>query len=703
MNRNRTLHAAAAFSELHASDPEAFGAIEAAVAPAEGGKPAQPTMSGVAYSGGLLNVDWGKPVVVDLTALRAEDSIVLLKDHDRRQLVGQATAQIKARSVTIAGNITGNVDDPSDPAGSIVMHARGGFRWPLSVGIWPKKVEEVAAGAKVNVNGRSFNGPLYVVRAGVLREVSFVTIGGDENASAKIAASAAGENTMEPTFVQWLTAQGKDAAGLSDADKAPLQAAYDALKTAGLLVAAAPAPVKPAEKPGDDDPMAALRASQAAEWKRQGMIAEKAGKYPKLAAQATEENWDEARLTAEVKIAELQAARPKAPPAGHGETHPVLTAEICAAAMCLKHNIGMRDAGKSLIASFGEETVNKADRYRGLRFSKMMEVVAAQAGVALPWEVGSHDWLQAAFSGSSIGSTILGAVANKALADVIAEPNWLAPRIAGVASHANFHSHTVYSLATNGDLNVVSPAGEINHLDLSAESWTRQLTTRGAILRVTRQDMINDDLGAFTRSAQTMARKAMNTREKALFTAINATATGTSHFTSARGNYLSGTAIGVSALDLAVKAFRNLKGADGDPIMVEPSILMVAPTNEGAAQRLLAAGGTIIATGLASTSAKTIEANANIYAGRFGGRPAVAPYLEAIALTGYSTTAFYLLADPAILPCFEIAYLNGQMMPTIEYFGLEHDIDTLGVSWRVYYDFGVGTAEWRAGVKSAGV
>jgi len=521
---------------------------------------------------------------------------------------------------------------------------------------------------------------------------------------------------MEPTFEQYMKAHGQAIDTIDEAEQAQMQAAYDALTASGMLQATydaltkKPAKASKAKKvveaSADDDTPPVDTASQGiaelkAEARRLGGIRAALDKHPVLMAKAIDENWTVEAATLQAELADLRTARPKVTNVINAGGNDIeLTAEMAGAAMCLKHGVGVSNGGKSLLATYGEKVVNQADKIRRMRFSDIMRSLCAQAGIALPYDIGSSDWIKAAFSGSSIGATVLGAVANKALADVIAEPTWLAPQIAGTASHANFHTHTVYSLSINGDLKEIAPTGEIDHMDLSAESYTRQLKTRGALLRVTRQDIINDDMGAFARTAQTMARKSLNTREKALFTAINVTGAGTSHFTAARGNYLSGVALGQAAIAAAVKAFRNLTGADGDPILVEPAIMLVASTNEDAARRLLASGGTIIATGVGSS--KVLDASANIYGGRFGGAPLVGPYLENANLTGYSTTAFYLLANPAVLPCFEIAYLNGQTMPTIEYFGLDSDINTLGVSWRVYYDFGVGTAEWRAGVKHAG-
>jgi len=536
---NRILNAAARFAELHASDPEAFGAIEAAAAPAEGGKPAQPTISGVAYSGGLLNVDWGKPVVVDLTALRAADSIVLLKDHDRRQLVGQATAQIKARSVTIAGNITGNVADPQDAAGAVVMHARGGFKWPLSVGIWPEKVEEVAAGAKVSVNGRSFTGPLYIVRAGVLREVSFVTIGGDENASAKVAASAAGETNMEPTFAQWITAQGKDAAGLSDADKAPLQAAYDALKVAGLLEAAAPAPPKaPEAPPAPEDPVAAIRASAGAERKRQAMISRVAAdKWPELAAKASDEGWDEPRLTAEVKIAELQAARPKGP-AIHSHEGPELTAEVAEASLCAVGRLPNMDK------EFKPETLEASHELGRLGLQEIIMLVASIGGwvgrqTGSGFRANHKAILHAAFGTSSIDiSGILSNVANKFLLQSfnVVESVWR--RISAIRPASDFKTMTRYRMTMGGSYAKVGPDGEIKHGNVSEESRTNKVETYGEMLAITRQDQYNDDLSALTQIPAQLGGNAGRALNTAFWTEFMAN---TSFFHSSHANVVAGS------------------------------------------------------------------------------------------------------------------------------------------------------------------
>jgi hypothetical protein len=60
-----------------------------------------------------------------------------------------------------------------------------------------------------------------------------------------------------------------------------------------------------------------------------------------------------------------------------------------------------------------------------------------------------------------------------------------------------------------------------------------------------------------------------------------------------------------------------------------------------------------------------------------------------------------LFAAPSACPLI-VAFLNGKQSPTVEFFGLEQEVDRLAVSWRVYHDFGAALCDPRAAVRSAG-
>ena len=119
-----------------------------------------------------------------------------------------------------------------------------------------------------------------------------------------------------------------------------------------------------------------------------------------------------------------------------------------------------------------------------------------------------------------------------------------------------------------------------------------------------------------------------------------------------------------------------------------PELLLVPPELETIADQLHEARNL--------TNVKVSDANT--FAGKY--RPVVSVWLSDSAFTGYSTTAWYLLRNPGMMPAVVASFLNGMQSPTVE--SAEADFNTLGVQFRGYHDFGVDQAEYLCGVKSKG-
>ena len=132
--------------------------------------------------------------------------------------------------------------------------------------------------------------------------------------------------------------------------------------------------------------------------------------------------------------------------------------------------------------------------------------------------------------------------------------------------------------------------------------------------------------------------------------------------------------------------------SDGKPIGIMPSIVLV-PT-------ALSAVGTQLykSMELRDTTASTRYPVSNPHQGKF--RVEVSRYLSNSHYTGYSSKAWYLLADANDLPVIEVAFLNGQESPTIE--TADADFSVLGVQMRGYHDFGVALQDPKGGIKSKG-
>jgi hypothetical protein len=209
---------------------------------------------------------------------------------------------------------------------------------------------------------------------------------------------------------------------------------------------------------------------------------------------------------------------------------------------------------------------------------------------------------------------------------------------------------------------------------------------------ISRQDIINDDLSALTRIPQKLGRGGALKLNDVFWAEFMDNAT---HFTAARGNYDedTDTALSIGGLTLADTLFRNQTDPDGYPVAITPRILLVPNALAVTAMQLM---NTVTVIDGSSTA---LQPASNPFAGRF--KVVTSSYLSNSNYTGYSTTAYYLLADPNDLPAIEVAFLNGRDTPIVE--SADADFNTLGVQFRGYHDFGVSLQEYRAGVLMAGV
>jgi hypothetical protein len=684
-----------------------------ASAGADGEAPKRATFKINAYTGGPLRVPgYPLPVVVDLAGVKAAgDVIPILRSHDLDRVVGQGKATINASGIQVEGEITGDDGD----AKQVVTHARNGFRWKASIGAKPTvRAQFIPDGIKATANGREFTGPIFIARQTMLHEVSFVSIGADSNATAAVAASHSTDPSQgadEMKFDDWLTAKGYDPQNIADGLKTALKAAFD-------TETGAP-PVKASGTDGAallGDWTQQIRAAAVAEEKRLLAIRAAASTYGVseieieengvkskvgLVAHAIEAGWS----AEQTELAALRAGRAKAP-AGHVKVD-TGSPQVIEASLCLAHGFSEEEVGKSINASDRERVMNTATSrdYRGFGLHRLMDTVIHAAGKSFHGDRKSDDYIRAAFEAdrmiraSSGFSTVslsgtLGNVANKALLAGYNSANVVAPQIARETDAADFKAFSSYRLTGLGEMKLLPPDGEINHIQLQEEDYTNQLKTRAAMLALTRVMMINDDLGSFTGANRLMGRMAPIAREKAVFTEILAN-TG-SFFHADNGNLLTGagSALAIAGLGDANESFMNLTDANGDPVLLRPAIMLLPPALDTLGRQL--SRDTTLAL---TTTAGVPLPQSNPFAGLF--RPVTSPYLgTAAGLTGSSDTAWYLLADPSESAIVEIAYLRGRRTPTVE--SAETDFNTLGMQWRIYWDFGIALQDTRAGVKNAG-
>ena len=614
----------------------------------------------VAYTGAAMELaGWDAPVVIDLAGLSIRGTArPILKDHSPSMIVGHTeSVGVEAGRLRVAGLVSGS----GRVAGEIVESSRNGFPWQASVGAKASRVEFVKKGQTAAANGRTFDGPVHIVRASSLSEVSFVALGADDDTTARVAATAAADGHQENTM-----------STATDDTNAP-----------------APGPGTAAA-----DPVAAMRAQAAAEAGRIAALHAVCAGHPDIEAKAIAEGW----TTEKAELAVLRAVRPApgiaGPYAGSGR-QPV-TAKVLEAAACLSAGV----SEKRLMKDFGEKTLDAADPLRSIGLKDLVRACAELEGKHVPTVFGDGTaMVQAAFSTLSLPTILEGTMQRTMLEAYEAVPV-VAFDVCRVGSVKDFREVSRVRLLGAGRWEKVAQDGELQNGRLAEQTFKNQADTRGMIITLTRQDLINDDLGAFLDLPRQIGMDGAATVDDEFFRLLLSNPSNFFHANNA--NLLTGvdTAFGVDSLSAARTAFQKMKvgpgteAKDQKPINIRPTRLLVPVEIETDAQVLL--GSAQIQ--LDGSSSKTKLPVDNPHRGKYG--LSVAPHLSDTFYTGNSAKAWYLFADPRLVAAFEIVFLNGRQQPTIERTPTQPN--TLGVSWAAYIDFGVREQDPRGAIKVKG-
>jgi hypothetical protein len=648
------------------------------------------SFSSTFYTGGPLSIaGWDLPVVVDLAGLKAGKVLVANLDHDPTKRVGnfdlvndgaQLVANGKATAATAARD-------------EVVNSAANGYQWQASLEVVPHKVEELAKGKTVTVNGQEITGPAYITRTGTLKGFGFVSHGADDNTTATIAASAASSTSkgkkMKPEIQAWAEAMGLDVNNATPDQIATIEANY----------AGKSAPAKKVE--------AGLTGFEAkkAERSRVDQITEYALKacdsqphnidaIKELTEQAIEAKWPLDKFRLEL----LEASAPAAFSPFSGRRDERMNNKVLEAAICQAANV------PNLDKMFDDQTLQMAhDRFKStIGLNQLMHVAAESNGYRAGGGAQmSVDVQRAAFGMQPQGmmrasgfstisiSTILSNVANKFLRAGFDSVDMTPMRIASIRNVRDFKTITTTSLIADTEFEKVGPSGEIKHGTLSELTYTNKAETYGRMLAITRTDYINDDLGAITAVPMKLGRGAGLKLNNIFWTKF---LNNSSFFTSGRTNVNTAVAdMTLSGLQATETIFMDQTDPNGDPLGIEPAILLV-PTP------LKVSANTLMKSEKVVTGASATIGEANPFAGRF--RVESSPYMSNANYTGYSAAAWYMLADPTVLPVIEIVALNGRVEPTVE--SADAEFNTLGVQMRGYCDIGVELQEYRGGVRADG-
>jgi len=633
---------------------------------------------GVAYTGGKMKLPgWRYPVVVDLEGLEIPETVPLLTNHENRtgSRVGVVRARIEDNSLVIEGEILST----SGQARGIVEPARAGADWQLSIGA-EVLISELVRDER-QVNGQIHAGPFYHVKKAVLREVSVLPVGADRQTSLRVAAAFVLEEEEEiMKFEDWLKEKGFDPEALTQEQQKSLKAMWEAEQRAADDVSdAAGGDTEDLEKTIED-----LRAAHVAEIKRLKCIHELAKGHPDIEAKAIEEGWDETKTELEVQ----RATRPTGIHATQSDRSEV-TPRVLEASL----RLGGPEDSQLVEKAYDERVLEAAYQYRHIGLRDLIRICASLDGLAVPRPgAGATDFIEAAFSSASL-SNLLGNTINRVLVSAYQAMPSVAKLVSKKLTANDFKEHTGWRMTGERTLEKVGPDGELKHATLNeSQEYAYSVDTYGRMIVITRQMVVNDDVGAFTSLPQRYGQGAALTLEELFWTLV---LDNTNDFFHADNSNLITNTLSSEGLSAAVKTLEEQTDEDGKPIIVTATDLVVPPALRAVADELYVSRNLVVGGG----SSKNRQPNKNIHEGRY--KPHSTPYLSNTTFhESASDTQWYLFGNPAVLPAFGIAYLNGKETPIVEQVSVPGNM--LGRGIRVYFDIGVCQINPRGAVKSTG-
>lgn len=208
------------------------------------------TFTGVAYTGAPMTPDgWGLPIILDLAGVKAKVKQPALRQHDHEQVVGHTeSVDVDDKGINVSGVFSGEKQHTD----KVIVPAKNGFPWQMSVGANPLRLEYLESGEETEVNGRVVRGPIDIARETEVFEVSFVPLGADDHTSATVSASKGSKRVMFKAMLKAAKANGNLAAAKYSDEEIDKMSENDA-KAALRKCMADDAPPKEDEEDDEED------------------------------------------------------------------------------------------------------------------------------------------------------------------------------------------------------------------------------------------------------------------------------------------------------------------------------------------------------------------------------------------------------------------------------------------------------------------
>jgi len=301
-------------------------------------------------------------------------------------------------------------------------------------------------------------------------------------------------------------------------------------------------------------------------------------------------------------------------------------------------------------------------------------------------------------TGSSDLPLILENVITKSMVKGTQEADTTYKKVAGVRRVNDFRENNIVDISGLADIKEIPEGSSFEDSKRSDSKETFGVSTKGRMRTITRNALINDDMGALTNEQYKFGVSVETTKNYMFYQYLTQNAMlgktmgdGNALFHTAHSNIKTTSGIpSVSSLDTARKMLREMPmlAAENGVITrrsnVPPKFLLTGTTMETAVQQLL---------GTSFDPSKAIAGVVNPFYS--SGIILVSDAdLQGFMDTNSKGNAWYILADQMRRESIGIAYLNGMEAPVIR--SIESGVgEALGIKMDVYHDFGFYVAGWR--------
>jgi hypothetical protein len=742
------------------------GPAKVTAAEGEGDAKKLGTFTGRAYTGAPMKpIGWYGSIVLDLDGIRVPNQHrPALRQHDHEQIVGHTdTVEVSADGIDIAGVFSGqdeHVEKVTVPAKRGFQWQLSVGANPIRTEFLESGETTTVNGREIagpmTISRETELGEISFVPLGADGDTSArvsASKGRAMNTRAMLKASgkfsdeqvdAMDEDEAKAALKKCMKGEDEKKTEAEEEKKTEADGEGEGEEEKKEEPAKAKAKAEDEEKKAESAAAARIKADRkrtADEYRRQDAIqaaAKKHGASNTSIAAAIEKGWSADKAELEF----LRKARPTGGPTVYSTSTPeaseaVLECAMLQAAGCQlfeedfykgrygdREGMKPRDANRikaEIKARYPDQVQDAAHKlYRGrVGLQEALTTIAASNGYRGRQSIDMGNLGEVAQYASQIradGSStlsvanIIANVMNKFLLQgyMYTEQAW--KEICGVRSVKDFKATKSINLFGDVEFQDLGPSGELKNATLQDQAFANQVSTSGRILTIPRTVIINDDLGALGAVPMMMGRGAGLKLNKVFWTKwLDSTQTddgGSTAFWAAthtisnqkgNSNYSSGggSALGSAGLTAATLLFDKQVDPKGYPLGLDAEILLYPPDLQTTALELMNSEYMVYGGG----SAAKQPAN-NIWKGRF--KPVKSRYLSNADFTGYSATAWWLLANPSLIPTVEVAFLNGAEMPTVQAAGPDFQFNILGMTTRAFFDIGVTMQNFRGGVKSVG-